>query len=79
MVAIREMPANNVCGNAGAVGYVSFICDGSSGTSKSDGQRRYDAAVLAMVTDSNINITMTNEVLTDDGYCYAYDVRVNTN
>ena len=79
MVAIRAMPANNVCGNAGGVGYVSFMCDGQNGVSKSDAQRRYDSAVLAMVTDSNINITITDEVLTEDGYCYAYDVRVNTN
>ena len=49
MVALYEMPANNVCGNAGGVGYVTFLCDGSNGVNKSVAKNRYDTALLAMI------------------------------
>jgi hypothetical protein len=79
MIGIRQMPANGVCGNANAFGYVSMMCDGQNGVSKSEAKARFDTAFAAHVLGANINVTMTNEVLTEDGYCYAYDVRVNVN
>lgn len=76
MASIAAMPANNVCGNAGIAGYVSFMCDGSNGVTKSGARQRYDAAFAAMLLGKSVYISITNEKTTSEGYCYVYDIRI---
>ena len=76
MANLAAMPTNNVCGNAGSSGYVSFMCDGSNGVTKSGAIQRYDSAFAAMLLGKNVYISITNEKLTPEGYCYVYDIRI---
>ena len=78
MAYLEKMPANNVCGNAGAPGYVTFMCDGTNGVSKSGAAQRLDVAQMAYVLDKNVSVSITDAIQSPEGYCYVYDIRAGS-